>query len=62
MTLIFNLIKLLLLGFFPDRDYQDTEYLGKSYRDKGYLGGKLKVYGIFKKKDHGISKIEVLTF
>ena len=33
----------------------------KNYRDKGYLGGKLKGFGIFK-KDSGISKIEVLMF
>ena len=35
----------------------------KNYRDTGYLGKKLKGYGIFKKKkDSGMSKIEVLIF
>ena len=33
----------------------------KNYRDTGYVGGKFKGYGIFK-KDSGISKIEVLIF
>ena len=33
----------------------------KNYRDMGYLGGKLKGFGTFK-KDSGISKIEVLMF
>ena len=34
----------------------------KNYRDTGYLGKKLKGYGIFKKKDSGMSKFEVLIF
>lgn len=34
----------------------------KNYRDTGYLGKKLKGYGIFKKKDSRMSKIEVLIF